>query len=62
MCGRVAQSETLLLHMLDGKLQSEYLTSGYRSSNEAAAKRKPAGEEVDPPLCQAHHPITFIEH
>jgi putative SOS response-associated peptidase YedK len=31
----------LLLHMLDGKLQSDYLTWGYRTPNEAAAKRKP---------------------
>ena len=31
----------LLLHMLSGKLQSDYLTWGYRTPNEAAAKRKP---------------------
>ncbi|PTR17475.1 putative SOS response-associated peptidase YedK [Nitrosospira sp. Nsp2] len=31
----------LLLHMLDGKLHSDYVTWGYRTPNEAAAKRKP---------------------
>jgi putative SOS response-associated peptidase YedK len=31
----------LLLHMLAGKLQSDYLTWGYRTLTEAAAKRKP---------------------
>jgi len=31
----------LLLHMLTGKLQSEHLIWGYRTPNEAAAKRKP---------------------
>ena len=30
----------LLLHMLNGKLQSDYLIWGYRTPNEAAAKRK----------------------
>jgi putative SOS response-associated peptidase YedK len=30
----------LLLHMLTGKLQSDYLPWGYRTPNEAAAKRK----------------------
>jgi hypothetical protein len=45
----------LLLHMLDGKLRSDYLTWGYRWPNEAAAKREPAREEVEPEHCQAHH-------
>jgi hypothetical protein len=31
----------LLLHMLTGKLQSDHLFGGYRTPNEAAAKRKP---------------------
>lgn len=31
----------LLLHMLDGKLQSAYVNWGYRTPSEAAAKRKP---------------------
>ena len=31
----------LILHMLNGKLQSDNVTWGYRTPNEAAAKRKP---------------------
>ena len=31
----------LILHMLDGKLQSDCITWGYRTPNEVAAKRKP---------------------
>ncbi|PTR14476.1 putative SOS response-associated peptidase YedK [Nitrosospira sp. Nsp2] len=31
----------LLLHMLNGKLASDYVSWGYRTPNEAAAKRKP---------------------
>ena len=48
----------LLLHMLNGRLQSDYLIWGYNTPNEAAARRKPwinaRQEGSNGPLFSAH--------
>ena len=33
---------------------------GLQIAQRGCRKRKPAGEEVDFPLCQAHHPLSFV--